>query len=1124
MNAPPSPLPAPLPPASPLPSPSCCSFAQIAGALTIIGASLVLAGWALGVPELTTLGFQGIPMVANTAICFILSGAALLFLQTQPPRRSRTVRACALAVGVIALLTLGEYASGRNFGLDELLFADPYIQTARDLGRIAPNTVLAFLLTASALGILSRPDWLGRRRPWILGALGLAVLMLGITTLLGYLAGFRGFYSWWQLNAMAQATALQFILLGVTLLVSSRKKNGSGWLLGLWSTLGLATGLAVTIALVTYSRITTEKLLNVTACVQHSSAVIGKLHLLKENLGNEYILRQTYLITGNADWLQLHAQELTETRQALLELQALTAKNPVQQATLTRAAQLITHHLASFQPLSDARPSVGITAAPAPRPNSEDRGVHDQINARLNEMISEEERMLVERQAESMRLDARSAAMLPTGLLLSTLLLIAGLLRVNAETAARLRGLTALQERTEQLTALTRAQEQTLAALTQSEARFKTMFEEAPLGIALIDSLTGAIYEVNPRFAAIAGRSREEMQKIDWIQITHPDDVQAERDYIAALNAGKISGFHMEKRYLQPGGATVWVSLTVAPLRMADAAHPRLLRMIEDISERKRAEEALKAAEHELREKEARLSLATRYNGIGIWEWNLVTRELIWDDSMFELYHIRREDFVGTDQAWRAALHPDDLGRGDQEIVDAIAGKKPLDTVFRVVWPNGEIRYIKAVAKVFRDEQGNPMRMLGTNNDITDHKQAEAKILGLNAELERRVAERTQELNAANAALTNFKTALDEHANVTITDRQGNITYVNDQFCALSQYSRAELLGQNHRIINSHHHPQEFFRELWETITAGRVWRGEICNRAKDGSLLWMSTTIVPFLGPDARPVQYIGIRSDITPLKVAEQNIQKLNAELNVRAAKLEMANKELASFSYTVAHDMRTPLRAIDGYARMALVDCATLLDDNGRRLLNLIGSEAKRMGRLIDDLLAFSRISRQQNEPVAIDMRKLAQEVYNELIAREPGRTVHFHLQELPAAQGSPALIQQVWVNLISNALKFTRKRPEASIEIGAQVGADGVWVYHVKDNGDGFDMRHSNKLFGVFQRLHNNADYEGTGIGLALVQRILERHGGRIWAEAELGKGARFYFTLPGSGEGNGGGST
>ena len=524
-----------------------------------------------------------------------------------------------------------------------------------------------------------------------------------------------------------------------------------------------------------------------------------------------------------------------------------------------------------------------------------------------------------------------------------------------------------------------------------------------------------------------------------------------------------------------------------------------------------------------------------------------------------------------------------------------------------------------------------------------ERKQAEEKIRQLNVGLERRVEERTAELLAANASLVDFKHALDEHAIVAITDPDGTITYANDRFCEISKYSREELLGRTHRIVNSGYHPEAFFRELWETISSGRTWKGEVRNRAKDGSIYWVNSTIVPFLGPNGKPQQYIAIRTDIsvrkrmeealheseervrlaaeaadiavwewdlktnelkwdarmfeiyglppnpdgratyqdwtsavlpeelaeqqarlrhtiatcgrgqrefritrasdhavriiqasemvipgadgkaermvginfdsTESKLAEERIRELNAVLESRAAALEAANKELEAFSYSVSHDLRAPLRAVDGFSRMVLADYAPKLDDEGRRMLGVIRSEAQRMGRLIDDLLAFSRLGRQTIESARIDMQALAQEVFDELSALEPERQVRFELHPLPPAQGTEAMIRQVWINLIGNALKFTKEREVAEIEIGVKEAESGGRIYYVKDNGVGFDMRYVDKLFGVFQRLHNQQQFPGTGVGLALVQRIIQRHGGRVWAEAEVNHGATFYFTLP-----------
>jgi PAS domain S-box-containing protein len=336
-------------------------------------------------------------------------------------------------------------------------------------------------------------------------------------------------------------------------------------------------------------------------------------------------------------------------------------------------------------------------------------------------------------------------------------------------------------------------------------------------------------------------------------------------------------------------------------------------------------------------------------------------------------------------------------------------------------------------------------------------------------------------------------------------------------------------------------HPEDFDRCLEVYVGSfdrREKFRMEYRLRRADGQFRLLIDTGVPRYSAAGEFIGYIGSCIDITEIKQVQLEVLKLNAELEqrvaertealqtantnilllnsdleTRAIKLELVNKELEAFSYSVSHDLRAPVRAIGGYAHMMIEDCAPEMDANGRRLLQVICDEAMRMSHLIDDLLSFSRISRQQTEPVAVDMRSMAQEAYDELIAAEPDRTVEFDLQELPPTIGTPAMIRQVWINLIGNALKFTRKCPKAIIEIGAQKDADGNWVYHIKDNGAGFDMRHANKLFGVFQRLHTQPEFEGTGVGLALVQRILERHGGRIWAEAEVDQGACFFFTLP-----------
>lgn len=381
-------------------------------------------------------------------------------------------------------------------------------------------------------------------------------------------------------------------------------------------------------------------------------------------------------------------------------------------------------------------------------------------------------------------------------------------------------------------------------------------------------------------------------------------------------------------------------------------------------------------------------------------------------------------------------------------------------------------------------------------------------ILIISSHKEDDISNKEPSLKKIKREISDYKYALDESSIVAITDQKGVIKYVNANFCYISKYTKEELVGQDHRIINSGHHPKDFIRNLWVTIANGSIWRGELKNKAKDGSFYWVDTTIVPFLDEEKKPYQYLAIRADITQRKKAEEEILVLNEELEKR---VKERTEEMESFSYSVSHDLRAPLRAVNGYANILEDDYQNILDSEGKRLLNEIQKNAKKMGMLIDDLLAFSRLGRKEIERAAVDMTKLAASAINEVNQSNPHHA-EIKLSPLHPAMADSSLLQNVLINLISNAVKYSSKNEQALIEIKSESN-DEEHIYSVSDNGVGFDMEYLGKLFGVFQRLHSPEEFPGTGVGLAIAKRIIKKHNGHIWAEGTINKGATFFFSLP-----------
>lgn len=410
------------------------------------------------------------------------------------------------------------------------------------------------------------------------------------------------------------------------------------------------------------------------------------------------------------------------------------------------------------------------------------------------------------------------------------------------------------------------------------------------------------------------------------------------------------------------------------------------------------------------------------------------------------------------------------------------------------------------------DKQGNIINVLLTTADFTYHNKPTKLIMALDVTREMVDEQIIQELNKR---LSDFKYALTSSAIVSIADKEGSINYVNDNFLKISGYQRAELIGAKHNIVNSGYHPKAFFKEMWRCITKGKIWRGEIRNKTKNGDFYWVDTYIVPLLDEKGKPYQYISIRSNITDRKQTEEELAQLNRQLEERVKKrtqaLELANNSLQDFAYSISHDLRAPVRHIRNFAQIVLDETSEAMSEDVRKYQGYVIQATDRLSQQIEGLLEFSRVGSKLMNYRCVDTMKMVHNIITQAKQQYPNQTCHFEVDELPDVNADDVLLEQVFANLVSNALKYSSKEEESLIKIG-YTAIDGHHQFMVKDNGVGFDMAYAPKLFGMFSRLHSQSEFEGNGIGLVNVKRIVERHDGKVWVESALGEGAAFYFTL------------
>ncbi len=404
------------------------------------------------------------------------------------------------------------------------------------------------------------------------------------------------------------------------------------------------------------------------------------------------------------------------------------------------------------------------------------------------------------------------------------------------------------------------------------------------------------------------------------------------------------------------------------------------------------------------------------------------------------------------------------------------------------------------------DDKGKLRGFAKITQDRTTEKELRDEIDNLHIEFEKKIRAK---LKVALKENIDYKKALDQSAIVTITDANGAITHVNDNFCRISKFTRAELIGQDHRIVSSGYHDKAFIKNLWKTISSGETWKGEFKNRAKDGSFYWVDATIIPFVDEQHKPYQYIAIRSDITARKESEEKMKAANADLSRQKRELELYNDQLEQFAYVASHDLQEPLRMITSFLTQLESKYSNVLDEKGRRYISFAVDGAKRMRTIILDLLYYYQIGKTDEDLEEVDLRELLNGVVS-LFKHENRAQIRY--SDLPSVRSHRSQLRQVFQNLIGNAIKYKKADSTLILDISFK-DLDDRYQFAVQDNGIGIAEEYFEKIFLIFQRLHSSTEYSGAGIGLSITKKIIENLGGKIWLESVVGEGTTFYFTLP-----------
>lgn len=697
------------------------------------------------------------------------------------------------------------------------------------------------------------------------------------------------------------------------------------------------------------------------------------------------------------------------------------------------------------------------------------------------------------------------------------------------------------------------------------------------------------IKKINPAGCRLLEYAEHELLSCSVSELAFPDDRPTLLEQISDLTGG-AGTCYFENRFLTATGKIIYLAWTIYPSVEDDL----MFAVAKDITEKKDLELLLNKAN----------SLAR----LGSWEYDVEEQSVYWSDITREIHGVDENYVLTLDKGieFYKGEHRDIIkDHTDKALKTGLS----WDSEHQIITADGKEKWIRVIGET-EFVNGICKRIYGSFQDIDSLKQAEIRL---------KQSVKTHE---------DYLFALNESSIIAITDSRGVIISVNDNFCKISKYSKEELIGHTHKIINSGFHPKQFFRDLWTTISSGKTWRGEIKNVTKDGEYYWVYTTITPFLDKNGKPFQYLAIRFDITEKKIAEEaliyslnekktilesiddaffavdrnwlitywnnraekilgrakaesignnlwsifkesassesykkyhdsfnsshathfedynrtlnkwyevsaypsgnglsvylkdvterkafenDLKELNESLKKQAKELSVSNNELEQFAYVASHDLQEPLRMVTGFLSQLEKKYGGIIDARGKKYIDFAVDGARRMRQIILDLLEFSRVGRTDDDKEEVDLNELIHEARILFSKQIEEKKASVEAEQLPSVYSYKAPLRQVFQNLIGNALKYSRENVPAVIKITHKELTDH-WQFTIADNGIGIDEEYFERIFIIFQRLHNKDEFSGTGMGLAITKKIVENMAGKIWVESADGLGSSFHFTI------------